>query len=96
MEYVVSGDGAKGRILSCFSRDRRNTPDWPMQMITNSASSPEIVKTAAYIASEDGPISLAHDYYLVLFDYPGVAPGRWPALSLAMRSRAMSMRSWEM
>jgi pimeloyl-ACP methyl ester carboxylesterase len=45
-------------------------------MLTNKRYSPKIVDTLAYVASEDGPISLCHDYRLVLFDYPGV--GRSP------------------
>ena len=51
-------------------------PDWPVQMLTNSRYSPRIAHTLAYSAAEDGPISLCHDYRLVLFDYPGV--GRSP------------------
>ena len=47
-------------------------PDWPVQMITNSAYSPKIAETAAYNPDEDGDVSLCHDYRLVLFDYPGV------------------------
>jgi pimeloyl-ACP methyl ester carboxylesterase len=47
-------------------------PDWPVQMITNSAYSPKIAETAAYNPDKDGDVSLCHDYRLVLFDYPGV------------------------
>jgi pimeloyl-ACP methyl ester carboxylesterase len=47
-------------------------PDWPVQMITNSAYSPKIAETATYDPDENGDVSLRHDYRLVLFDYPGV------------------------
>ena len=53
-------------------------PDWPVQMLTNRRHSPKIADTLAYVPSENGPISLRHDYRLVLFDYPGM--GRSPLL----------------
>ena len=59
-----------------FNRIGGILPDWPVQMLTNSRYSPGIAHTLAYSAAEDGPISLCHDYRLVLVDYPGV--GRSP------------------
>ena len=75
--YVVLGDAAKSsELLVLFNGTGGILPDWPVQMLTNSRYSPRIVHTLAYSAAEDGPISLCHDYRLVLFDYPGV--GRSP------------------
>jgi len=77
MEYVVVGDGAfSNDVLVMFNGTSGILPDWPIQMITNSATSPKIVKTPAYEQSEDGLISICHDYRLVLFDYPGVGKGK--------------------
>lgn len=77
--YVVIGDAAKSdELLIFFNGTGGILPDWPVQMLTNKRYSPEIVDTLAYVPSENGPISLCHDYRLVLFDYPGV--GRSPLL----------------
>lgn len=74
--YVVVGDAAvSSDLLVMFNGTGGILPDWPMQMITNSTYSPKITATNAYVPSEDGPISLCHDYRLVLFDYPGVGGG---------------------
>jgi pimeloyl-ACP methyl ester carboxylesterase len=75
--YAVVGDAARSsELLVLFNGTGGILPDWPVQMLTNSRYSPKIVRTLAYSAAEDGPISLCHDYRLVLFDYPGV--GRSP------------------
>ena len=75
--YAVVGDAARSsELLVLFNGTGGILPDWPVQMLTNSRYSPRIVRTLAYSAAEDGPISLCHDYRLVLFDYPGV--GRSP------------------
>jgi len=77
IEYVVIGDGkVSDDLIVMFNGTEGILPDWPIQMITNSVASPKIVKTQPYSPSEDGPISICHDYRLVLFDYPGV--GRTP------------------
>jgi pimeloyl-ACP methyl ester carboxylesterase len=73
IEYVVVGDGkVSDDLIVMFNGTEGILPDWPIQMITNGAASPKIVKTQAYDPLEDGPISLCRDYRLVLFDYPGV------------------------
>jgi len=84
LNYVVIGDGATGssishgsvvtdaEVLVLFPGTSGIMPDWPIQMITNSTYSPDIRKTPGYTRDQDGSISLCHDYYLVLFDYPGV------------------------
>jgi pimeloyl-ACP methyl ester carboxylesterase len=77
--YVVIGDAAKSdELLIFFNGTGGILPDWPVQMLTNRRHSPKIVDTLAYVPSENGPISLCHDYRLVLFDYPGA--GRSPLL----------------
>ena len=73
LEYIVVGDGAMSNdLLVMFNGTGGILSDWPIQMITNAAASPKILTTAAYSPSEDGPISLCHDFRLLLFDYPGV------------------------
>ena len=73
IEYVVVGDGAvSDDLIVMFPGTAQILPDWPMQMITNSTYSPKITSTAAYDPTQDGPISLCHDYRLLMFDYPGV------------------------
>jgi len=76
LEYVVVGDGARSNeLIVLFPGTGDILADWPVQMLTNSTSSPGITLTDAYLPAEDGPISLAHEYRLVLFDYPGVGLG---------------------
>ena len=76
IEYAVIGDGAvSDDLLVMFPGTSQILPGWPVQLITNSKYSPEIVKTLGYRKSEDGAISLCHNYRLVLFDYPGVGKG---------------------
>lgn len=76
IEYAVVGDGAvSSDLLVMFPGTGQIIPGWPVQMITNSKYSPDIVKTLGYRKSEDGPISLCHNYRLVLFDYPGIGKG---------------------
>lgn len=73
LDYLVLGDAAKSdEVIVMFNGTGGILPDWPIEMITNSASSPKIVKTPAYNPAEDGAISLCHDYRMVMFDYPGV------------------------
>lgn len=73
LDYVVVGDAAvSSDVLVFFNGTGQILPDWPIQMITNSTYSPHIVGTIGYKASQDGPVSLCHDYYLLFFDYPGV------------------------
>ncbi len=73
MEYTVIGDGAVSNdVLVMFPGTGQILTGWPVQMLTNSASSPEIVKTGAYDPLEDGSVSLCHNYRILLFDYPGV------------------------
>jgi pimeloyl-ACP methyl ester carboxylesterase len=73
VEYLLIGDAASSnQILVFFNGTSQIIPDWPTQMITNAASSPLITLTAIYSASEDGPISLCHNYRLLFFDYPAV------------------------
>jgi pimeloyl-ACP methyl ester carboxylesterase len=73
IEYAVIGDGAASdELIVMFNGTGGIFPDWPVQMITNSAYSPKISGTTAYNPDEDGEVSLCHDYRLVLFDYPGV------------------------
>lgn len=77
LDYVVIGDAAKSNdLLVFFNGTGQILPDWPIQMLTNSTYSPAIVDTVGYKASEDGPVSLCHDYHLLLFDYPGVGEDR--------------------
>lgn len=73
VDYLVIGDAAvSDDLIVMFNGTGGILPDWPIQMITNSAASPQIVSTPAYSAAEDGTISICHDYRLVMFDYPGV------------------------
>jgi len=73
IEYVVVGDAAvSDDLIVMFPGTGQILPDWPIQMITNSTYSPQIVNTPEYDRLENGPISLCHDYRLMLFDYPGV------------------------
>ncbi len=84
VQYTVIGDGASGKkhiighkatdakVLVFFPGTDYTLPDWPVQMLTNSTYSPGIKKTDAYRRSQDGKISLCHEYYIVLFDYPGI------------------------
>lgn len=75
-EYAVLGDAAKSNdVIVMFPGTGEIIPDWPVQMITNQQASPRIAATFAYLAAQDGPVSLCHDYHLVLFDYPGVGNG---------------------
>jgi pimeloyl-ACP methyl ester carboxylesterase len=73
IEYAVVGDGAKSSdVIVFFPGTGQTIADWPIQMITNSASSPGIAKAIGYRKAQDGSASLCHDYRLVFFDYPGV------------------------
>jgi hypothetical protein len=73
MDYVVIGDATvSSEVLVFFLGTGQILPDWPLQMITNSTYSPKIVNTLGYKKSEDGPVSLCHNYYLLLLDYPGI------------------------
>lgn len=73
IEYVVIGDAAMSNdVLVMFPGTGQVIPSWPIQMLTNKAYSPGIVHNIGYKASEDGAVSLCHDYHMVLFDYPGV------------------------
>jgi pimeloyl-ACP methyl ester carboxylesterase len=77
IEYVVIGDGAvSSELLVMFPGTGQILPDWPMQLLTNRKYSPKIASTFGYQSGEDGPVSLCHDYRMVVFDYPGV--GRSP------------------
>ncbi len=79
LDYLVIGDGAlSNELLVMFNGTGEIAPDWPMQMITNKKYSPKIVHTLDYRRYEDGPISLCHDYRLVIFDYPGVGNNPLP------------------
>jgi pimeloyl-ACP methyl ester carboxylesterase len=76
IEYVVIGDGAVSNdLLVMFPGTGQILPGWPAQLITNSTYSPKIVHTLGYRKSQDGTVSLCHNYRLVLFDYPGVGKG---------------------
>jgi pimeloyl-ACP methyl ester carboxylesterase len=80
INYIVIGDAAKSNeLLVMFNGTGTILPDWPTQLLTNSTYSPKIAATDAYIPSEDGPISLCHDYRIVLFDYPGVGNASLPS-----------------
>lgn len=82
VEYVVIGDGARSQdLVLMFNGTGGIFPDWPIQMLTNGAESPEIVRTGAYSRDEDASVSLCHDYRLVLFDYPGVGDTRSSGLA---------------
>ena len=78
LEYVVLGDGAKSNdVLVYFPGTGQIIPGWPTELIANSKYSPNIVNAPDYRKSQDGNVSLCHDYRLVFFDYPGV--GHSPA-----------------
>lgn len=78
LEYLVVGDGAKSSdVLVYFPGTGQIIPGWPAELFTNGTYSPKIVGTMGYRKSQDGSVSLCHDYRLVFFDYPGV--GRSPA-----------------
>jgi pimeloyl-ACP methyl ester carboxylesterase len=78
LDYVVVGDAAlNSQLVVMFNGTGTILTDWPIQMITNKTYSPKIVNTNAYLPSQNGPISLCHNYRLVLFDYPGVGNGRF-------------------
>ncbi len=80
MEYVVIGDGAKSNdLIVMFPGTGQIIPGWPIEMITNSTYSPKIKFDLEYNPLEDAPVSLCHDYHLLLFDYPGV--GMTPAVA---------------
>jgi pimeloyl-ACP methyl ester carboxylesterase len=73
MEYLVVGDGAASKdVLLLFPGTGQTIAGWPSQLITNARYSPKIVKTSGYKASENGVVSLCHNYRLVFVDYPGV------------------------
>lgn len=82
LEYTVIGDGAASDELVLFFNGTGGIlPDWPMQLLTNRAHSPGIAHTGAFNADEESPVSLCHDYRLVLFDYPGVGDAQASALA---------------
>lgn len=73
VEYLVIGDAAVSNdLLLMFPGTGQILAGWPSQLITNARYSPEITKSIGYKASEDGRVSLCHNYRLLLFDYPGV------------------------
>lgn len=73
LEYAVVGDAAvSDDLIVFFPGTGQTVADWPMQMITNRAASPNIVGKVGYRSDQDAPVSLCHNYRLVLFDYPGV------------------------
>jgi pimeloyl-ACP methyl ester carboxylesterase len=73
VDYLVMGDAAiSDDVVVMFNGTGGILPDWPLQLITNSQYSPNIVSTDAYDPLQDGTISICHDYRLVMFDYPGV------------------------
>src|SRR5262249_7930317 len=55
-----------------FNGTSQISPNWPIQMITNSKYSPFIKLTTAYNPAEDGAISLCHNFRFVFFDQPGI------------------------
>ncbi len=89
LEYLVMGDGARSNdVLVMFPGTGQILSGWPVQLLTNSRYSPEIVNAPAYRRSEDGNVSLCHDYRIVLFDYPGV--GQSPYAASATRDAVAS------
>src|SRR5262245_8965358 len=71
--YAVIGDAAVSQdVIVMFNGTGGILADWPVQLLTNRKYSPRIVSTIGYRADQDGPISLCHDYRIVVFDYPGV------------------------
>jgi pimeloyl-ACP methyl ester carboxylesterase len=89
VEYVVVGDAAKSKdVIVFFPGTGQTIADWPIQMITNGSASPKIVKSIGYRKSQDGSISLCHDYRMVFFDYPGV--GRTAYQAAATRDHIAS------
>jgi hypothetical protein len=79
VDYLVLGDAAlSDEVVLMFNGTGEIVPDWPPQMISNAKYSPNIVSTDAYDPLQDGPISICHDYRLVMFDYPGVGSSPLP------------------
>jgi pimeloyl-ACP methyl ester carboxylesterase len=77
LQYVVVGEGARSsELILLFNGTGGVLSDWPIQMLTNAAQSPRIVRTGIHDAAQEGALSLCHDYRLVLFDYPGVGEGK--------------------
>lgn len=73
VEYFVIGDGAVGNDLLLMSPGTAQTlAGWPVQLITNKEYSPNIVGTLGFKSSENGTVSLCHNYRMLFFDYPGV------------------------
>jgi pimeloyl-ACP methyl ester carboxylesterase len=73
VEYLVVGDGAvSDDLIIMFPGTGQIIPGWPMQLFTNKTYSPNIAGTLGYEASEDGAVSLCHNYRLLFIDYPGV------------------------
>lgn len=73
IEYLLVGDGASSnQVLVFFDGTSQVMADWPTQMITNKDQSPLIAFTPIYSDSENGPISLCHNYRMLFFDYPAV------------------------
>jgi len=73
VDYLVIGDAAMSDdVIVMFNGTGEIVPDWPLQMITNSKYSPNIIGSEAYDPLQDGTTSICHDYRLVMFDYPGV------------------------
>lgn len=73
IEYTIIGDGALSKdVLVMFPGTGQILTGWPVQMLTNRTYSPDIVNSIEYSASQDGSVSLCHDYHIALFDYPGV------------------------
>jgi len=68
----MGDDAISDEVIVMFNGTGEIVPDWRIQMITNSKASPKIVETEAYDPLEDGLSSICHDYWLVMFDYPGV------------------------
>jgi pimeloyl-ACP methyl ester carboxylesterase len=83
VEYAVVGDGAVSNdLLLMFPGTGQTLAGWPVQLITNVRYSPHIAGTLGYNASEDGSVSLCHNYRILLFDYPGVGKTAFrPALT---------------
>jgi pimeloyl-ACP methyl ester carboxylesterase len=77
LEYIVIGDATLSNdVIVMFPGTGQTLADWPVQMLTNAQQSPKIVDTLAYSRSEDGAVSLCHNYRILLFDLPGVGKSR--------------------
>lgn len=84
LHYTVIGNGASGtkhivghkatnaQVLVFLPGNNGIFPDWPLQLLTNSTASPNIKTSLTYKPKQDGSVSLCDDFYIVLFDYPGV------------------------